>query len=116
MPAHAGAIAKTTLAGVLALSSLSLAQGPQTFTGVVSDSMCALGDHSQMKMGSNDGECATACVDAHGAEYVLVDGRNAYTLSDQRTPAKLAGKKVRVVGTLDARTKRITVDSIGAAE
>jgi hypothetical protein len=37
-------------------------------------------------------------------------------LSDQRTPEKFAGQKVRVVGTLDAKTKAIQVDSISAAK
>jgi hypothetical protein len=90
------------------------AQAPkkQTFTGVITDSMCATANHASMRMGPTDAECATACVMAHGAMYVLYDGKSAYTLSDQRTPEKWAAKKVRVVGTLDAKTKTITVDSI----
>jgi hypothetical protein len=36
--------------------------------------------------------------------YVLFDGKNAYTLSDQQTPEKFAAQKVSVVGTLDAKT------------
>ena len=51
-----------------------------------------------------------------GAKYVLYDGKNAYVLSDQTTPAKFAGKKVTVMGTLDEKTKTITVASIGAAK
>jgi hypothetical protein len=69
-----------------------------------------------MKMGSTDAECTLACIDAHGATYVLYDGKEAYTLSDQRTPEKFAGQKVTVVGTLDAKTKTIQVDSITAAK
>jgi hypothetical protein len=67
-------------------------------------------------MGPTDAECTVACVGAHGAMYVLFDGKDVYTLSDQRTPEKFAGQKVRVVGTLDAKTKRIQVDSIRAAK
>jgi uncharacterized protein DUF5818 len=44
----------------------------------------------------------------------LYDGKEFYTLSDQRTPEKFAGKKVRVTGTLNAKTKTIQVDSITA--
>jgi hypothetical protein len=78
--------------------------------------MCPLGDHSRMRMGANDAECTIACVDAHGATFVLYDGKDAYTLSDQKTPEKFAGKKVTVTGTLDARTRTIQVDSIAAAK
>ena len=66
-----------------------------------------------------DSSCAvpaTACVEAHGATYVLYDGKNVYTLSDQRTPEKFAGQKVKVVGTLDVKSKTIQVDSITAAK
>ena len=67
-----------------------------------------------MRMGSTDRECTIACIDAHGAMYVLYDGKEAYALSDQKTPEKFAGKKVTVTGTLDAKTKTIHVDSMTA--
>jgi Protein of unknown function (DUF5818) len=98
----------------LVVAALAAAPGKQTFTGVITDSMCATGDHSRMKMGSTDAECTIACVDAHGAQYVLYDGKESYMLSDQQTPQKFAGKKVTVTGTLDAKTKTIKVDSIAA--
>jgi hypothetical protein len=49
-------------------------------------------------MGSNDAECTIACVAAHGALYVLYNGKDVYTLTDQQTPEKFAGKKVTVTG------------------
>ena len=67
-----------------------------------------------MRMGPTDAECTTACVSEHGAVYGLYDGKQFYTLSDQRTPEKLAGKKVTVTGALDARTRTIQVFSITA--
>ena len=67
-------------------------------------------------MGPTDAECTLACVDVHGATYVLYDGKNVYTLSDQRTPEKFAAQKVKVTGTLDAKTKTIQVDSIVAVK
>ena len=96
----------------------TIAAGPanKKFTGVITDSMCAKADHSQMRMGSNDTECAVACVLAHGAQYVLFDGTHAYTLSDQQMPEKFAGKKVTVVGTLDAKTSALKVVSINPAK
>jgi len=100
----------------LAVAVLSAAPPKQTFTGTVTDSMCNKADHSQMQMGPTDAACTLACVDVHGATYVLYDGKNTYALSDQKTPEKFAGKKVSVVGTLDAKNKTIQVESITAAK
>ena len=68
-----------------------------------------------MRMGPNDAECTIACVNSHGALYLLYDGKEAYVLSDQKTPEKLAGKRVAVTGTLDAKTMTIQVASITQA-
>lgn len=107
---------KYLLSSLFAVAALSAAQGKQTFTGTITDNMCAKGGHSQMRMGPTDAECTTACVGAHDAKYVLYDGKDAYTLSDQKTPEKFAGQKVTVMGRLDAKTKTIHVDSITAAK
>jgi hypothetical protein len=104
-----------SIAAILLVSALATGQGAQTFAGVISDDMCELGDHSRMRMGANDAECTRACVASHGAAYVLVDGKNIYTLSDEKMPEKFAGQRVRVVGTLNVKTKLIQVDSISAA-
>jgi len=101
---------------VLLAASLLGAPAKQKFTGTITDSMCATADHSSMKMGPTDGECTNACVSIHGAEYVLYDGKDVYTLSDQKTPEKFAGKKVTVTGTLDAKKKSIQVESIAGAK
>jgi len=101
--------------GLLAAAAF-FAPGKQTFTGVISDDMCAKGDHSEMRMGPTDAECVAACVSTHDAVYVLYDGKAVYTLSDQRTPAQLAAQKVTVTGTLDASTMTIKVESIRATK
>ena len=101
---------------LLILGWLAFAQGQRKFTGTVTDSMCATADHSRMRMGPTDAECTVACVFAHGAQYVLYDGREVYTLSDQKTPEQFAGKKVTVTGTLDTRTRTIQMSSITAAK
>ena len=105
-----------SLIALVALAALTLAQGKQKFTGTITDSMCPTGDHSHMRMGPTDAECTIACIQAHGALYVLYDGKEVYTLSDQKTPEKFAAKKVTVTGTLNAKTKTIQVDSIVAAK
>jgi hypothetical protein len=104
--------------GLLMIAALAAAPAPgkRKFTGKITDSMCPLADHSHMKMGPTDAECTIACINEHGALYVLYDGKEAYTLSDQKTPEKFAGKKVSVTGTLDAKTKKIMVDSMVAAK
>jgi hypothetical protein len=96
--------------------ALASAQKPQTFAGTISDNMCARADHSKMKMGSNDAECTNACVQSHGAVYVLFDGKTSYTLKGKQPLEKFAGQKVQVVGTLDAKTGTIQVDSINSAK
>jgi hypothetical protein len=101
---------------LIAVAALAAPPAKQIFTGAITDSMCDDGDHSHMRMGPTDAECTVACVSVHGASYVLYDGKDVYTLSDQRTPEKFAGKKVTVIGTLDAKTKTIQVDSITAAK
>jgi hypothetical protein len=104
------------IVGLLALTALSAAQGKQTFVGTITDDMCERADHSRMQMGPTDAECTRACVAQHGAAFVLFDGTNVYKLSDQKTPDKFAGQKVRVTGTVDAKTKTIHVESISAAK
>jgi hypothetical protein len=106
---------KPLLALLLALASLSAAQEKQTFTGTITDHMCARGGHAQMRMGPTNADCTIACVMAHDAFYVLDVGKDVYTLSDQKTPQKFAAQKVRVVGVLDAKTKTIRVESITSA-
>ncbi len=94
----------------------SVATDQQTFTGTITDDMCTNADHSEMQMGPTAEACTKACVEEHGAAYVLFDGTSAYTLSDQRLPERFAGTKVRVTGTLDAKTKTIRVNSIRSAQ
>lgn len=98
------------------IALMSAAQDTRTFTGTISDDMCGRGDHSQMRMGPTDAECARACIESHGASYVLFDGREVYTLAGSQKPDAFAGRKVRVVGVLDAKTRTITVSSIVQAQ
>ena len=105
-----------SIACVLACAALLTGQGRQTFTGVITDSECDMAYHGRMRMGPTDAECVIACLRAHGASYVLYNGKDSFDLSDQNTPEKFAGKKVTVTGTVDANTKSIKVESITAAD
>ena len=99
---------------ILAAAALSGAQAPQTFTGTITDDMCAMGGHQRMRMGPTDADCVKACILSHDAKYVLLAGEDVYELSDQQAPEKFAAQRVRVVGTLDAKSKTISVESIAA--
>ena len=103
---------KPLILNLLAIAALAAPAGKQTFTGVITDSMCVKGDHSKMQMGPTDAQCTVACIMEHDASYILYDGKEAYSLSDQHAPEKFAGQKVKVMGRLDAKTKTIHVDSI----
>jgi hypothetical protein len=92
-------------AGALIVS----AESQNTFTGVITDSMCGK-DHAMMKV-TPDSKCVLECV-KHGGKYALYDGKTAYVLSDQKTPEQFAGQKVRISGTLYEKTKILKVDSI----
>jgi hypothetical protein len=103
------------IVGLLLMGALS-AQGKQTFTGIITDDVCAREGHAGMRMGPTDAECTRLCVMVHDAKYVLYDGKDLYLLSDQQTPGEFAAQKVRVVGTLDPATNVIEVESIAAED
>jgi hypothetical protein len=105
---------KPLIVSVLLMATLASAPSRRTFSGVITDSMCDGADHSRMRMGPTDAECTIACVAMHDAKYLLYDGKDAYTLSDEKIAEKFAGQKVTVTGRLDAKTKTIHVDSITA--
>ncbi|MEO7142495.1 MAG: hypothetical protein ABI165_03230 [Bryobacteraceae bacterium] len=100
---------------LLVVVSMFAAAGQRTFTGVITDNMCDKADHKEMNMGP-DAQCVSECIKNMGGKYVLYDGKTAYLLSDQSTPAQFTAKKVTVTGTLDAKTKTIQVTRISAAK
>lgn len=84
--------------------------GEQTFTGIVSDSMC--GKQHMMK-GKSAAECTRECVKS-GSDYALVVGDKVYTLKgDKSAIDKYAGEKATVKGTEKGET--ITVSSISGS-
>jgi hypothetical protein len=106
---------KPLIAGLLLVTALPAVQAKQTFTGVITDGTCGRDGHAGMRMGPTDAECTRLCVMEHGSAYVLFDGKDVYMLSDQLASDAFAGREVRIVGTLDAKTKTIQVESITAA-
>jgi hypothetical protein len=107
---------RVLVALLFATTAVAALQSTRTFTGTITDSMCDRGDHSRMRMGPTDAECAVACAEEHDAAFVLYDRKDVYGLSDQERARKFAGRRVTVAGALDATTRRITVTSIAAAK
>ena len=102
---------------VLVAASLSLpivAQEKQTYVGIVTDTMCGR-DHKAMNHTGPEDKCVLDCVgDGKTYRFALADSKGVYVLSDQETPAKFAGKKVKVTGVLYPKTNILKVESIVA--
>jgi hypothetical protein len=92
------------------LAGALVASESRTFTGVITDDMCKA-NHAMMKI-RPDPKCIDVCVKQYKSKYALLDGKNTYKLSDQKTPEKFAGKKVKVTGVLYEKTQIIKVESI----
>lgn len=99
----------------LMTASLVGAAAPQTFTGVVTDTMCGA-DHKAMQV-SPDERCVRECVRAGGGSYryALLHGKSVLVLSDQKAAEAFAAKHVRVTGVIDEKTKTIEVTKIEPA-
>jgi len=103
------------------VSGLSTQPATKSFTGEVTDTICAkTGSHDEMMakmrtMGGNKETCTKKCAEI-GAKYVLYDeaSRAVYNLDDQGKAQAFAGRRVRVAGTLDGSRIRVTdVEAIG---
>jgi hypothetical protein len=116
-------------AGVLlAMAAFSYAGDEQirTFRGEIADNQCALNIHSlthshqemlkSKSMGGDSGSCAQYCVRYLGGSFVLSSKKEVYRLDDQGSAEKFAGKRVKISGTLDGKTKTIHVTGIEAEE
>ena len=82
--------------------------GQQTFTGLVSDSMCG----AKHMMPGDPVACAHACL-KQGSKYALVVGDKVYTLDTSDTSAtdqldKLIGQKAKVSGTAEGDTIKVS--------
>src|SRR2546425_3009807 len=83
----------------------------QSFTGVVTDSMCGA---THMAKDKTPAECTKMCV-KDGMKYALAADKKLYTLEGHEAAlATLAGQKVTVTGTVNGDT--LTVTSVTAAK
>jgi hypothetical protein len=84
---------------------------PQKYEGMLTDTQC--GAKHSAAVGKSAADCTRVCI--HGGEqFALVDGDRAYTLEgDQAALKRMAGQRVKIVGTLNGST--ISVASVATA-
>ena len=94
--------------------------GTVVLRGAITDSQCAFNVHSNarshewmIKKGvpgaTDDKSCTLHCVKDMGGNFVLVVKDDVYRLDDQGQAEPFAGKKVRAIGTVDAKTHTLHV-------
>jgi hypothetical protein len=108
-------VVASVLTCVVALSAMVFAGETKSYVGVITDTMCGA-NHASMKV-SPDSKCVKECVgDGQTFQYALLNGTTRYKLSDQETPARFAGQKVRVIGVLYAKPNILKVERIETAK
>jgi Protein of unknown function (DUF5818) len=94
----------------------------KVFTGEIGDTQCAMNVHSLDKthtemlkvpgVGKTAADCTLYCIKNRGGRFVLQTKRDVYRLDNQKLVEGLAGRKVKVTGTLDPKSETIRVTSI----
>ena len=103
-------VATLFLAALLTVPATA-AEPSKAYVGTVTDTMCKT-DHAAMRV-TPDTKCVRDCVgDGKTYKYAWTDGKVTYTLSDQETPAKFAGERVKIIGVLYAKTRILKVERI----
>jgi hypothetical protein len=100
------AVALAVVAG-LSLCVTSTSADEKSWTGYVTDSMCAAGGNlAKVK----DSKCATMCVNDHGGKWVLFvpADKKAFMLAPADKVAAHAGHYVTIKGTMDGDTIKVT--------
>lgn len=109
-------ITRAFLAAALSGAAFSpAALAEQTWTGVLSDSMCKLRHESGAEgQDTTDADCTRDCVKG-GSKYVLVVGGAAHAILNQSHPGLPAHAGARVVVTGTQRTDGVEVATIEQA-
>jgi hypothetical protein len=100
------AVALAFVAGIC-LTAMSTTADEGSWTGYVTDSLCAKGgDMAKMK----DSDCATMCVKDHGGKWVLYSptAKKAFTLEPADKVAEHAGHYVTIKGNLDGDNIKVS--------
>lgn len=74
-----------------------------SWTGVISDTHCGY-------KANHSADCVNGCVKNHGAKYALVNAadKKVYILDPQDQAAAHANETVKVTGTVDSNTIKVT--------
>ena len=96
-------------AGILAAALFGFSADKTTLTGVVSDSHCGAKHAAASDAAAT---CVGKCV-AGGASYVLVADGKVYQVDNQDKFKDLAGKSVKVTGTVEG--DKVAVETVAAA-
>jgi hypothetical protein len=84
----------------------------RVFAGLVTDDRC--GGRHDMDSGKSTMECTKMCV-RNGSKYVLVEGDKKYDLAGNESEIDAqAGQRVKIIGSLDGNTIKVT--SINSGE
>ena len=99
-----------------AVAALSLLGAEQTWTGEISDDMCANNHMKMGAMGKNAKDCTAACVKA-GAKHVLISNGKVYKIENQdfKELPMHAGMPMRITGELSKDGQSVKVSKIEAA-
>lgn len=97
----------------LSLAALLSADGGQSFTGLITDTMC--GAKHVMAKDMTQEQCVRMCV-KESSDYALYDGKDVWKLSDQKKAAQFSANQVIVTGTANTSSKTIKVVSIEASK
>jgi hypothetical protein len=98
-------------------SSSAAVAAETTLTGVISDTMCAMGHESNIEHArENSGrtmtnqECTVGCVMRRGQQYVLVANGKTYRIENQdhASLATFAAQTVKMTGTLDGDVFKVS--------
>jgi hypothetical protein len=112
------------LSAFLLLALPSFAKDPAiSLHGEIMDSQCAYNVHSlgrshdemiQKGVGgaTDEKSCTLHCVKDKGGVYVLLVKEEVYRLDNQNLSEQFAGKKVKVIGTLDEKTHTVHVSKM----
>jgi hypothetical protein len=104
---------------LLAVGNTVYGEEPRVFRGEISDNQCASNVHSLTRshqemlksksMGGTPNTCSVFCIQNMGGYLVLSSDKDVYRLDRMDLVHGFEGKRVRVTGTLDAKTKQIHV-------
>jgi hypothetical protein len=104
----------TAFIAILVMVS-SAAPATQTWTGVISDTMCVRHHESGAEgQETNDADCTRDCAKG-GSKYVLIVGEKVYAIANQQHAALAAHAGERVVVTGTERGDAIEVSGVEKA-